>query len=122
MVTKTRLLTEGFATLFTLIGLYLVVDRLVFDKMLAPGEGLPTLRALVGFIPSVDSRMVPQAGRPSEGLPTLSTLVCSWLRGVPVLPPQPVLIKARALAEGFATLTTFIGLLPGVASLMYDQG
>lgn len=60
-VTQTCLLTEGFATLFTLIGLHLGVNPLVFDKMLSSCEGLPTLRPLVGFIPSVDSFMVLQA-------------------------------------------------------------
>lgn len=58
MMTKTCLLTEGFATLFTLIRLLLVVNPLMFNKMLSPCEGLATLRTLVGLIPSVDSFVV----------------------------------------------------------------
>lgn len=62
MVIQTCLLTtEGFPTLFTLMGLHLVVNSLVFKKMLSSCEGFPTLRTLLGFIPSVNSFMVSQA-------------------------------------------------------------
>lgn len=74
------------------------------------------LVAVSGFVPCVNSLMDAEPGLPAEGLPALGTLVRFLSRMDSQVQP-----KSGPLAERFAALGTFVGLLPCVSPRVYDE-
>lgn len=103
------LLTEGFSTDRTLMGLYSSMDLLVVMKAGTTHVTLATCGTLKRLFPIVDPAMAFQLRAIPEAFAAYGALV----RPLTCVAPQ-VRLKARLLNKRFPTERTLMGLFPSV--------